>query len=73
MIPLVEISAYANTSSVRVELGPLLKKKGVVCMECKVRYFLTQSSAISAEYILILFIVCSRECHAKKPRFLSCS
>ena len=49
-------------------MGPLLKKV-VVCMECKVRYFLNYYMQLPLTYILILFIICSHECHANAPSF----
>ena len=50
--------------SVRVELSTSLKK-GVLCMECNVKYFITYFIHFALKYILILFITFSRECHAK--------
>ena len=41
-------------------------------MECKVRYFLTYYKQLALKHILIIFIICSRECHENTPRFLSC-
>ena len=59
---------YLKTSILcRVKLSPSLKK-GVLCMECKVRYFLTYFIHFVLKYILILFITFSRECHVKTPR-----
>ena len=48
-------------------------KKGALCMECKVRYFLFDYMQLVLKYNLILFIICSRGCHANIPHFLSCS
>ena len=47
-------------------------KKGVVCIECKVRYFLPYYMQLVVKYILILFIICLRVCHVNTPCFLSC-
>ena len=68
LLKLVTLVLY----SVRVELSPSLKK-GAVCMECKVRYFLTYCIHSALKYILILFITFTRECHANRPRFSTCS
>ena len=37
--------------------------------ECKVRYFLTYYMQLALKYILMIFIICSRECHANTHVF----
>ena len=51
---------------------PLLKK-GVLCMDVRWEICSPNHMQLALKYILILFIICSRECHASRPRFLMCS
>ena len=44
-------------------------KKGVLCIECKVRYFLSYYMQLALKYILILFIICSCGCHHEHTTF----
>ena len=57
--------------SVQVEKSSSLKK-GVLCMECKVRYFLTYYMHLVLKYILMLLIIWSHGCHVNTPSFQSC-
>ena len=57
--------------SVQVEKSSSLKK-GVLCMECKVRYFLTYYMHLALKYILMLLIIWSRGCHVNTLCFQSC-
>ena len=47
-------------------------KKGVLYMECKVRYFLTYYMHLVLKYILMLLIIWSHVCHVNTSCFQSC-